>query len=218
MHLTATRLLPLSGVLAAALLGSTGVISPPPPVAGAPAGEVVAYFNSHHLGLEIESVVLSVGLLLLLVFAAVLNARIGGAASLLAFAALTVLAACTLVEVAVFQALAYRPNPDPGRAALLSDLQDFTFQVTTFPALLFLAAGSYAIVSTKVLPRWLGQAAAVAAGLQVVAWISFFVTTGPLAAGGIPSIVSFGALLAWIAACSLTMLIRGESERTVAPH
>ena len=215
--MSGARALPLSGVLAAVALGSTGIISPPPPVAGAPAVEVVAYFIAHHVGLEIESVVLSVGLLLLLVFAATLNARIGGSASLLAFGAATVLAACTLVEVAAFQALAYRPSPDPVRAALLNDLQDFAFQVTSFPALLFLVANYYAILSTHVLPRWLGQAAAVAALLQVVAWGSFFVTTGPLAAGGIPSIVSFVALLAWIVACSLTMLVRGERDRTPVP-
>jgi hypothetical protein len=82
---------------------------------------------------------------------------------------------------------------------------------------LFLGANYYAILSTRVLPRWLGQAAAVAAGLQVVAWGSFFVTTGRLAAGGIPSIVSFVALLGWIVACSLTMLVRGERDRTAVP-
>ena len=59
--MSGARALPLSGVLAAVALGSTGIISPPPPVAGAPAVEVVAYFIAHHVGLEIESVVLSVG-------------------------------------------------------------------------------------------------------------------------------------------------------------
>jgi hypothetical protein len=215
--MTGARVLPLSGALAAAALGSTGLISPPPPVAGAPAQEVVAYYTAHHVSLEIESVVLSVGLLLLLVFAAGLHARIGGSASLLALAAVCVLAACTFVEVAVFQALAYRPDPDPARATLLSDLQDFAFQVTTFPALLFLAANAYAIAVTGALPRWLGLAAAAAAGLQVVAWVSFFAPTGTFAAGGIPSIVSFVALLGWTVACSLTMLIRGEGERSVRP-
>jgi hypothetical protein len=215
--MSGARALPLSGVLAAAALGSTGLISPPPPVAGAQAVEVVAYFSAHHIGLEIESVVLSAGVILLLVFAAVLHERVGGTASLVAFAAVAVLAACTLVEVAAFQALAYRPSPDLARAALLNDFQDFAFQVTSFPAFLFLGANYYSILSTQVLPRWLGQAAAVAAVLQVVAWGSFFVTTGRLAAGGIPSIVSFVALLAWIVACSLTMLVRAERDRAAAP-
>jgi hypothetical protein len=107
-------------------------------------------------------------------------------ASLTALAAVVVIAACTLVEVAAFQALAYRPNPDPARATLLNDLQDFAFQVTTFPALLFLAASSFAIRATHALPRILGRAGAVAAALQVVAWVSFFAPTGPLAAGGAP--------------------------------
>jgi hypothetical protein len=208
----ARRWLPLSGALAVLAMGSTALIAPPPPVAGAPAADVVAYFTSHHVGLEIESVNLCLGMVLLMVFAAVLHARLGTVASLTAFAAVAVMAACTLVEVAAFQTLAYRPNPDAARATLLNDLQDFGFQVTTFPALLFLAASSAAILTTRALPRILGQAAGVAALLQVVGWVSFFAPTGPLAAGGTPSVIAFGALLAWTVACSLTMLIRGESQ------
>ena len=146
--------------------------------AGAPAAEVVAYFTAHHVSLEIESVNLSVGMVLLLMFAASLHARIGTSVSLTALAAATAIAACTLVEVAAFQALVYRPNPDALRATLLNDFQDFGFLVTTFPALLFLASSSYGIVTTGALPRILGQAAAIAAGLQVVAWISFFAPVG----------------------------------------
>lgn len=193
-------------------MGSTSVIAPPPPVAGAPASVVVDYFTTHHVGLEIESVNLSIGMVLLLVFAATLHARLGGVASLTALVAVGVIAACTLVEVAAFQALVYRPSPDAARATLLNDLQDFGFQVTSFPALLFLAASSYAILTTRGLPRILGQAAAIAGAVEVVAWISFFAPTGQLAAGGLPSIVAFGALLAWTVACSITMLVRPQRQ------
>ena len=204
----AQRWLPVSGLLTVLAMGSTSVIAPPPPVAGAAASEVVAYFTAHHFGLEVESVNLSVGMVLLIVFAMTIHARLGSVGSLTAVVAAAVIAACTLVEVAAFQALTYRPNPDAARAILLNDFQDFAFQVTTFPALLFLTASSYAILTTSSLPRLLGLAAAVAAALQVVAWISFFAPSGQLAAGGIPSIVAFGALLGWIAACSVTMVIR----------
>ena len=204
----AKRWLPLSVLLAVVAMGSTGLIAPPPPVAGAPAAEVVAYFTVHRADLAIESVNLSIGVILLVVFAATLYDRLGGVVAMTAFAAVVVIAACSLVEVAAFEALAYRPNPDTARATLLNDLQDFGFQVTTFPALLFLASSSYAILATSALPRLLGQAAAVAAGLQMVAWVSFFAPTGPFAAGGIPSIIAFAALLGWTAACSVTMTLR----------
>ncbi len=210
----ARRRLPFSGVLAAVFIASTALIAPPPPVAGAPAAQVLAYFAAHHLGLEVESVNLCVGMVLLVVFAATLHDWLGTTASLTAFAAVAVIAACTLVEVAVFQSLVYRPSPDASRATLLNDLQDFAFQVTTFPALLFLGASSYAILTTGRLPRLLGQAAAVAAALQVVAWVAFFTPSGPLAAGGIPSEIAFGALLAWVVGCSLTMVIRGQPAAT----
>ena len=145
-----------------------------------------------------------------MLFAANLHNWLGGTASLTAFGAATAIAACTLVEVAAFQSLAYRPNPDPIRATLLNDLQDFAFQVTTFPALLFLASSSYAILTTRRLPRAAGLTAAVAASLQVVAWIAFFTPSGPFAAGGIPSEIAFGVLIGWILGCSVTMLVKGK--------
>ena len=203
------------GVLAAVFIASTALIAPPPPVAGAPAAQVLAYFAANHVGLEVESVNLCVGMVLLVVFAATIHDWLGSTASMTAFAAVAVIAACTLVEVAVFQSLVYRPSPDALRATLLNDLQDFAFQVTTFPALLFLGASSYAILTTGRLPRLLGQAAAVAAALQVVAWVAFFTPSGPLAAGGIPSEIAFGALLAWVLGCSLTMALRGQKAAPI---
>lgn len=189
---------------------STALIAPPPPVAGAPTAEVLAYFASYHVGLEVESVNLCVGMILLMVFAATLHDWLGGTASLTAFGAVTAIAACTLVEVAVFQSLVYRPSPDAARATLLNDVQDFAFQVTTFPALLFLASTAYAILTTRRLPRSAGQAAAVAAALQVVAWVAFFTPSGRFAAGGIPSEIAFAALVAWVLGCSLTMFVVGR--------
>jgi len=48
----------------------------------------------------------------------------------------------------------------------------------------------------------------VAAGLQAVAWISFFAPPGILAAGALPDIVAFAGLLAWLVTCSVVMLRR----------
>jgi hypothetical protein len=194
--------------MAAIALALTGVISPPPPVAGAPSADIVAYYARHHLGLELESLADGIGVMLLVTFVAAFHARIRTIPSLTAFVAAAILAACMLVQVAAFQALAFRPNPDPTRAALLNDLQSFTFQVTTFPTLLFLGAAGVAIWASSALPRWLGLAAAVAAGLQIVGWISFFAPPGILAAGALPDIVSFAALLAWLITCSVVMLRR----------
>jgi hypothetical protein len=202
------RWLPVSGLLAVVSLALTGLISPPPPIAGAPAAEIVSYYSRHHIGLEAESVADGIGSILLVVFAASFHARIRSIPSLVAFVGATIFAACTLVQVAAFQALAYRPNADPARAALLNDLQSFSFQVTTFPTLLFLGAASVAILGSGALPRWLGLAAAAAAGLQAVSWVSFFAAPGVLAAGAYPDIVAFAGLLGWVVACSVVMLYR----------
>jgi hypothetical protein len=202
------RWLPASGLLAATALALTGLIAPPPPVAGAPAADIATYYAGHRIGLEIESVADGIGVMLLVTFAATFHARIRSTPSLTAFLAAAILAACTLVQVAAFHALAFRPNPDPARAALLNDFQSFAFQVSTFPTLLLLGAAATAIFASRALPRWLGHAAAVAAALQVEAWISFFAPPGILAAGALPDIVSFAALLAWLVTCSVVMLAR----------
>ena len=202
------RWLPASGLLAAVALSLTGLISPPPPAAGAPAAGIAAYYEAHHVGLEIESLLDATGVMLLVLFAASLHARLKTTASMTAFGAACILAACTLVQVAAFEALAYRPNPDPVRATLLNDFQTFAFEVTTFPALVFLAASAVAILNSRALSRWLGWGAAAAAALQAVAWISFFAPPGPLAAGAGPDIVSFVALLAWLVAGSITLMVK----------
>lgn len=208
------RWLPASGLLAAIALALTGLISSPPPIAGAPANEIALYFTAHKIGLETESIADCAGVTLLVIFAATLHGRIGNAASLTALVAAAIIAACTLVQVAAFHALAFRPNPDPVRSALLNDLQSFTFQVATFPTLLFLGSAGTAILASSALPRWVGLAAVVAACVQVVAWISFYAPPGMLAAGGLPDVVAFSALLAWLIASSITMLWKpGAAER-----
>jgi hypothetical protein len=202
------RWLPTSGLLAALALASTGLISPPPPIAGAPAADIVTYYSRHRVGLEIESLADGVGIILLVMFAATFHARIRTSLSMTTFVAAAIIAASTLGQVAAFHALAYRPDPEPLRAALLNDLQGFAFQVTTFPILLFLGSAGAAILASNELPRWLGMTAIVAAVLQAVSWISFFAPSGILAAGALPDIVAFGSMLAWLVACSITMLVR----------
>jgi hypothetical protein len=211
-----TRWIPVTGLLAAFAFALTGLISPPPPLAGAQAADVAAYYARHHIGLEAESLADGIGAMLLVVFAATLHARIKTTGSLTALIAAAIVAACVLVQVAAFQSLAFRPNPEPARAALLNDLQSFTFQVATFPTLLFLGAAAAAILSSRRLPSWLGLTAAVAAALQAVSWVSFFAPSGILAAGGLPDIVSFAALLAWLAACSVVMMRSSSVESRAA--
>ena len=177
------RWLPATGLLAAVALALTGLISPPPPVAGAPATEIAVYYARHHTGLEIESVADGLGAMLLVIFAATFHARLRTIPSLTAFGAAAIVAACTLVQVAVFHTLAFRISPDPTRAVVLNDLQTFVFQVTTFPTLLFLGAAGAAILLSGSLPRRLALVAFAAAALQVVAWVSFFAPYGILAAG-----------------------------------
>ena len=209
------RWLPVSGVLATVALALTGLLVPPPPIAGAPATDIVTYYARHQSGLEAESVADGVGMMLLVTFAASFHARVRTVPSLTAFVATGVVAACALGQVAAFHTLAYRPNPEPALAALLNDLQSFTFQVTTFPILLFLAAAGAAILDSRGgLPRWLGLAAVAAAGLQAVSWISFFAAPGNLAAGALPDIAAFASLLAWLVASSLVMLARPVARAT----
>ena len=172
----------------------------------------MTYYQAHRTGLEIESAVDAVGVMLLVLFAATLHSQLKSAPSLMAFGAACILASCTLNEVAAFQSMAYRPTSDPALAALFSDFQGFAFEVTTFPGLAFLASIGVAIVVSRSVPRWVGLAAFLAAAAQAVAWISLFAPPGPLAAGGVPDIVSFVALLAWLTAGSGALIFRRPAK------
>jgi hypothetical protein len=194
-------------VLAVIALSLTGLISPPPPVAGATAATAVAYYTSHRGALEVESLCDSIGLLLLVLYAATLQVRLRSMPSLAAFAAAGLVAACGLIQVAAFLTLASRASTDPAVTVLLSDYQNFLFEVSTVPAMVFLGATGAAVLTSRALPRWIGIAAIVAALLEVVAWISFFTPTGTWAAGGLPDVVSFVALLAWLAASAIATLV-----------
>src|SRR3981081_4571051 len=89
----------------------TGLIAPPPPIAGAPVAEIVAYYARHHTGLEIESLADGIGAVLLVIFVATFHARVRTIPSLTAFVATAIVAASMLAEVAAFHALAFRPTP-----------------------------------------------------------------------------------------------------------
>ena len=121
------RWLPASGLAAALALALTGLIVPAPPAAGGAAQDIVTYYQAHRTGLEIESAVDAVGVMLLALFAATLHSQLKSAPSLMAFGAACILASCTLIEVAAFQSMAYRPTSDPALAALFSDFQGFAF-------------------------------------------------------------------------------------------
>ena len=70
------RWLPASGLLAVVALALTGLIAPPPPIAGAPVAEIVACYARHHASLEIESIADGCGAMLPVIFAATFHARL----------------------------------------------------------------------------------------------------------------------------------------------
>ena len=51
-------------------LALTGLISPPPPLAGAPAADIATYYAAHNVALEIEGVADGIGAMFLVIYPA----------------------------------------------------------------------------------------------------------------------------------------------------
>jgi hypothetical protein len=82
-------------------LALTGLISPPPPLAGVPAADIAAYYTRHQAGLEVESAADGIGAMLLVVFAPSGILAAGGLPDIVSFASLLAwLVACSLVMLA----------------------------------------------------------------------------------------------------------------------
>jgi hypothetical protein len=118
----------------------TGLISPPPPIAGAPAADVVPYYANHHTGLELESVEDGIGATLLVLFASTFHSRIRTMPSLTVFVAAAIVAGLRAGAGGGFPRAGLPPKPATGGGGTSQHLRSFTFQVATFPTLLFLGA------------------------------------------------------------------------------
>jgi hypothetical protein len=196
------------------------------PAAGAPADEVVAFYDGDRSRILTASFLLGLAILFLIWFAgAVANAlREAGEGRL---AATTVASAATLagflfVITAIGSGLAYTiaGAGDAGVIQALSDLLQAFNVISAFPAAGLIAAATVGLWQTRMVPDWFGWAG-IAAGLIVLLGTTTWATDGFWASDGAFRIITIIAFLVWTAVTSWILYARAPvvepmPERTAA--
>jgi hypothetical protein len=200
---TLRRWLALCGVVAPVLIVlAFTVVGGRTPDDNASAAKVVSYYRDHKSASMISALMVAIGAVLLVLFAARLREVLrgdglgNGGLPIAAFGGALILAAGLLFLAAVHFALVQAADhrfAGPAQTLNVLDNNDF-FVMIGGMALLMLAAG-IATVRRPVLPRWLGWAAIV---------IGILALAGPL------GFVGFLLSVVWILVVAILMLVRQD--------
>lgn len=202
------RLAPLTGVVFAALLVASFIVSGNTPDSDASAQEVASFYSSHETSQAISALLGGLAVIFFLFFLGILRGELRrreegpGVLSATAFAGGILLAVGGASFAGITIALADNPDKiDPSASQALSVLSNDFFVPLGAGTVVFLIASGIAMVRGTAFPTWLGWAAIVIG----VLWITpaFFVA-GP------------GALL-WVLVVSILLSQRAAPAATAPP-
>ncbi len=201
VEMRANRLLPLSGIAAVVLIVASFALAGDTPDADAPVDEVVAYYTAHDGDLSASGNVLAFGALFFLIFATVASGALRRAqagsdgASALAFGGGVLFTVGLLIFAGVSYALGDAPDKlDPGALQSLHLLNEDLFFPAAVGLVAFLFGAGAGILSTGVLPRWLG-------------WVAIAIAILGLTPVGFFALPLFGL---WILVSSVMLSMRAE--------
>lgn len=202
-----------AGILFVAWLVLAQIVIPMRPSGSPPGQQIIDFFNRHRSAMLLNGYLNAVSLLVFLWFAGTLRGVFasaeGGTAPLatIMFGAAVATVALALAAVSVDEALAYRVPHDPAVAEALDTIGGGAGIVTGFPLTAFVAAASVVVIRTGAFVRWLGWLGLVVAALQFLGTLPLIVQSGPLGASS-PLIPLFTiALLLWVLALAIAMLV-----------
>jgi hypothetical protein len=166
--LTAKRLLPLTGILAVALVFVGFAVAGEAPDVDAPIKEVTSFYTENDSDQELGALLLGLGAFAFLVFASVLRNALrraegdGAGASTLSFAGAILFA----VGMAIFSGLGFTlgesaKDIDPVGTQALHALSVHFFTPLALGMIAFLIGSGVAVVRSGALPAWLGWAAVI---------------------------------------------------------
>jgi hypothetical protein len=211
-----------AGILFVAWLVLAQIVIPMRPSGSPPGQQIIDFFNQHRQAMLLNGYLNAISVLLFLWFASTIRRRLGAAEggwvtiTEISFGAAVVTVALALAAVSVDEALAYRVPHDPAVAEALDTIGGGMGLVTGFPIAAFVAAASTAIVRTGAFARWLGLLGLIVAALQLLGTLPLIVQSGPLGASGAVGLASILALLLWILALAIAMLVPGRQTSPTA--
>jgi hypothetical protein len=204
------RLAPLSGVVAVVLILAGFAATGNAPKGTSSVAKVVAFYSKHSSAQTTSGVLLSLGALLFLVFAASFATRVRSAAGA---AALCLLGAGVLVvglttyaglSIAMADVVGHVQGTALQALNVLADDAVFIFLITIGTSAFLLGAAA-AVFGTAVLPRWLGWWAVVFA---IVGAIPSHVLGGTLDHIGL---LAFAGLGIWTLVVGILLTVRAEA-------
>jgi hypothetical protein len=207
-----------AGILATACFATESVLLRHSPSTNQPTSDLTGYFSSQPGNGAGGHVPAGLRHRRLLFFLGALRRRLGrdgpidGLASV-GFAGGVAASAIVVVAAGMVAVLAFRPDTTPPVARALYDANGLLVAFAGFPVAVLLAASSTAVLSSGVLPRWLGWFGLAATAAQLAGAASFqrsglFMPQGDSVAVQ----AEVGTLLLWLVATSILMLL-GSSTR-----
>ena len=190
------------------------VADPTPPVAGAAPASVVSHIHRFATSDRLAGFFFAAAGALLVAFAAGLAHALRHASAGAKWLGTALLAGgiqggtmITATSVLFFTLGARAATLDATSASVLSDLANYGFAFAGFGVLVFVAAAAALMLRARGALRVLGELGVAVCVLLIVYVICAFITSGPFTAGGVVSIVCFGAAGLWVAFIALALLV-----------
>jgi hypothetical protein len=214
----------LSGVAFVVLSLAIAVMAPLPPSLASSGADIVSYYTAHQGGFLFGNYLGAVAILPAFVLVVYLATAVrdsepeGGHVWLLIVVANASALTVALVLFALLQAAAVvAPGAPPQTAKVISDLANMVFGFSFLPTGAGTAALAWGFLATPGLSRRIGWTGVAVAALALISSFGTLIVSGPLAAGGIVSVVALVAFVAWFLWISVTLLVTpGEEARSLA--
>ena len=219
------KLAGVSGVAFVLLSLVIAVTAPLPPSLASSGADIVSYYSAHQGGFLFGNYLGAVAILpafLLVVYLALAIKEAepeGGHLWLLILLTNASSLTVAMVLFALLQAAAVvSPGSTPQTAKAISDSANMLFGFSALPTGAATAALAWGFLATHTFSRPIGRAGIGVAALQLISSLGTLIVSGPLAAGGIVTVVALVAFVAWFLWISVTLLIRPQKmQRSRVP-
>ena len=180
-----------------------------------PDQEIVSYFVDNRSGLLFQAYLFGLASIFFLWFVGSLRSHLRraegetGRLSAVAFGGGVATVATFFLGTSLSAALAFRvAQTDPGVAVALFHVGSQAFTLSSFTAVVLVAAASVVIIRTGALPSWLGWLGGLLSLAFLVSGFAVFVESGPLASGGAYGYIVFGVFFLWVLLASMLLVQR----------
>jgi hypothetical protein len=189
--------------------------APPLPTLNSTGADIVAYYTDHQYGFLVGNYLGAVAVLPAIIVIVYLTMLVRDAEPgrgwiwlVIAISTASGFGEAFVLFAALQAAAAVSPHATPQTAKALSDLANIVFAFFFVPNVAIVGSLAWGFLATRTMPAWTGWAGLTVSAIQLLGSLGTIVITGPMAAGGILTVATLGAFLAWLLAISVVLLLR----------